>query len=90
MVFSEQPCESLFDSGGPVELLMPSGSLILTATGFNQWMVWNPGKDGAREIYDLPNEDWNKFLCIEPVIVDPAMPLNPGQTFSGTLRIEKK
>jgi glucose-6-phosphate 1-epimerase len=88
--FSEKPCESLFDSIGSVELLMTSGSLILSATGFNQWMVWNPGKDGAREIHDLPDEDWNKFLCIEPAIVDPAMQLNPGQTFSGTLRIERK
>jgi D-hexose-6-phosphate mutarotase len=33
-------------------------------------MMWNPGKEGAKNINDLLDEDWNKFLCIESVVKD--------------------
>jgi len=88
--FSQEPCESLFDSQGPLELIDSAHTLTLSATGFNQWMVWNPGKEGAKEIYDLPDEDWNRFVCIEPLVVSPANQLVPGASFTGTLRIERR
>jgi glucose-6-phosphate 1-epimerase len=88
--FSEGACESLFDSQGPIELIMPTHTLILHATGFNQWMVWNPGKEGAKEIYDLPDEQWNRFVCIEPLVVNPPRQLTPGEVFTGTFKIERR
>ena len=57
-------------------------------TGFDQWMVWNPGASGAQALSDLPNEDWQKFVCIEPVRVDRPCVLQPGEVFEGTLRAE--
>lgn len=34
------------------------GSCWSRVTGFDQWMVWNPGKAGAQALNDLPNDDW--------------------------------
>lgn len=89
VTFNGDPYETLFTSEAPVQLVTPHGLYILKATGFKQWMVWNPGKAGAKDIYDLPNDDWSKFICIEPLIVSPTNKLNAGEKFMGTLTIEK-
>jgi glucose-6-phosphate 1-epimerase len=66
----------------------PLGTLVLCTTGFNNWMVWNPGVELAKTIADLPNEDWARFVCVEPVIVDKPVHLQVGETFTGTMRVE--
>lgn len=62
--------------------------LKLVAKGFDSWMVWNPGVNGARLISDLPDEDWDTFMCIEPIILSQPLLLEPGKTFNGDLTIE--
>jgi glucose-6-phosphate 1-epimerase len=49
-------------------------------------MIWNPGEEGAKAIQDLPNDDWTKFICIEPIISKPKI-LEPGELFIGELQI---
>ena len=61
--------------------------LKLTASGFDSWMIWNPGREGASKISDLPDEDWDKFICIEPIVLAQPICLNPGQKFNGELKI---
>ena len=51
-------------------------------------MVWNPGAEGARDLADLPDADWQRFVCVEPVIVDRPVALAPGQSFTGTFTID--
>jgi len=36
-------------------------TLQLTATGFDQWMVWNPGQAAAKDMADLPDADWKRM-----------------------------
>jgi len=50
--------------------------------------VWNPGAEGARDLADLPDADWQRFVCVEPVIVDRPVALAPGQSFTGTFTID--
>ena len=88
-MFDGEPYETLFNSVAPVRLVTPHRNYILRATGFNQWMVWNPGEAGAKDIYDLPNDDWRKFICVEPLIVSPKNKLKTGENFIGTFTIEK-
>ena len=80
--------EHLFDTQAPLTLKTPGHALKLSMTGFDQWMVWNPGATGAQAQSDLPNEDWQKIVCIEPVLVDRPCVLQPGAVFEGTLRAE--
>jgi glucose-6-phosphate 1-epimerase len=86
--WDEQLYERLFDTAVPVELHAGTTRFRLSMSGFNQWMVWNPGIAGAQAMKDLPNADWQRFVCVEPVIVQRAVRLEPGQRFTGSFRIE--
>lgn len=52
-----QAFERLYDTSSPVELDTGAHRLRLSMTGFDQWMVWNPGIDSARQMADLPCDD---------------------------------
>jgi len=80
--------ERLFDTAAPVELHAGATRFRLSMSGFNQWMVWNPGITGAQAMKDLPDADWQRFVCVEPVIVQRAVSLEPGERFTGSFRIE--
>lgn len=79
--------ERLYDGCPALELWTPDKRLRLDAEGFDQWMVWNPGREGARRLADLPDEDWQKFVCIEPVRVSRPVILQPEEIFRGGLTI---
>ena len=74
---------------GDAEIQFYNGShwLKITSSGFDSWMVWNPGRDGATRISDLPNEDWDKFICIEPIVLSKPIFLEPGKTFNAQLTV---
>lgn len=85
--WDEGPCEKLFDGTPALTLDTGKDRIQLATWGFDQWMVWSPGKQGAKTIDDLPNEDWNKFVCIEPVCVNRPVVLRPGERFVGKFDI---
>jgi glucose-6-phosphate 1-epimerase len=72
---------------GAAEIQFYNGShwLKLSASGFDSWMVWNPGIVGATRISDLPDEDWDRFICIEPIILAEPKTLLPGDAFNGEM-----
>ncbi len=80
--------ERLCDTQAPQQLQTPTRTLKLSMTGFDQWMVWNLGKAVAQALKDLPNDDWQRFVCIEPVLVSRPRVLQPGVTFEGGLSVE--
>jgi len=80
--------ERLYAEAPPLTLNAGSHRLHLSCSGFDQWMIWNPGRELARTIRDLGPEDWRRFVCIEPVIVTRPSRLAPGEIFRGRLRIE--
>lgn len=79
--------ECLYDTQAPLQLQTPTHTLQLSMTGFDQWMVWNPRKAGAQALNDLPNDDWQRFVCIEPVRVTRPSVLQPGEGFEGGLSV---
>lgn len=82
------PFERLYDSAPPLEFDSGDHRLLLSVTGFDQWMVWNPGEELGQSISDLAIGDWLRFVCIEPVRVTRPCRLEPGERFSGALSIE--
>jgi glucose-6-phosphate 1-epimerase len=72
---------------GNADIRFYNGShwLKITASGFDSWMVWNPGSVGATRISDLPDEDWDRFICIEPIILAEPKTLLPGDAFNGEM-----
>jgi len=51
-------------------------------------MIWNPGQTLAKSIPDLPNNDWENFICTEPVIDSKPKTLKSGAIFDGILNID--
>lgn len=86
--WTQSPFERLYDACPPLILNTGSHSLLLSASGFDQWMIWNPGEADASALADLPAGDWRRFVCVEPARVDRPVVLAPGETFDGHLRIQ--
>lgn len=85
---ASKPLEVLAD--GCPALLMHDGArqLRLQATGFTEWMIWNPGESLAADLGDMPAADWTRFLCVEPVCVNHAVELAPEHSRCFTLKWE--
>ena len=48
--------------------------------GFPDAVIWNPGPEGAKEIADMENQEYESMLCVESgCVVEPAI-VAPGQT----------
>ena len=88
--WDEAPCEKLFEHAPDLVLDTGHCTINLHVSGFDQWMIWNPGREGAKALVDLPDEDWNKFVCIEPVCVSRPIVLQPGERFVGKFEINSE
>lgn len=82
--------ERIYDGCPALTLSSGRVQLELSASGFDQWMIWNPGMPGAVRLADLPPGDWQRFVCIEPVCVDRPVMLTPGDIFTGTLQVRAR
>lgn len=71
--------------GDAITLIDGRQALRLSQQGFQGWQVWNPGANHA--LGDMPPADWQRFLCLEPVVMAPVW-LAPGEVFEGVLRAE--
>lgn len=70
---------------GPVVLDDPgTGRLQLTADGFPDRVLWNPGP--AHGLADVPPDGALRFVCVEPAALTPVT-LAPGAAWRGTLRL---
>jgi glucose-6-phosphate 1-epimerase len=85
--FDDQPFERLYCSTPDVVVFDGLRRLHLSCEGFDEWMIWNPAKDLSAALVDLPDEDWKKFICIEPVIAKKQKQLHPKQTHTAYLSI---
>lgn len=59
-----------------------SGTLQLEQQGFTEWVVWNPGAEGAVATADMDDSDYRRFVCIEPARVDKQV-LKAGAEWTG-------
>lgn len=53
-----------------LQLKTGAGTLQLAQQGFTEWVVWNPGAEGAAATADMDDNDYRRFVCIEPARVD--------------------
>jgi glucose-6-phosphate 1-epimerase len=61
------------------------GSTVLTAAGFDSWVVWNPGR--GHTLADVAPGDEMAFVCVEPAQLDERV-LPPGQSWRGSLTLK--
>jgi len=63
----------------PLRLSTAMGRMTIQAEGFDDAVVWNPGPTRSAAISDLPDDDWQRFLCIEAAAIGTPVTLAPGQ-----------
>lgn len=71
---------------GRAQLSTSAGTLALAQTGFTDAVVWNPGAVDAAALPDMDNDDYKRFVCIEPAVLDPVT-LAAGESWTGTYRV---
>jgi glucose-6-phosphate 1-epimerase len=69
-------------------LALVDGGVVLTLRqeGFTDAVVWNPGAEDAAALADMADEEYRRFVCIEPALLDgPA--LQPGEGWRGEYHV---
>ncbi|MYN28008.1 D-hexose-6-phosphate mutarotase [Duganella levis] len=74
--------DRMYQSTPSVTLNTADATLRLQQQGFDQWVVWNPGKDDAAALTDLADDEYLRFVCIEPARIY-QQPLAAGATWTG-------
>lgn len=77
-VFERIPGHITFDTG--------ADKLGLQQTGFTDAVVWNPGAADAAALVDMEDEEYRRFVCIEPALLTPQV-LEPGGSWRGEQRV---
>lgn len=57
--------------------------LEVSKTGFADWVVWNPWREGAAALADLPDDDYRRMLCVEAAQVSRPITVEPGARWTG-------
>jgi glucose-6-phosphate 1-epimerase len=56
--------------------------LRIESSGFENFVVWNPGP-GSDEKYDFAPNEWTQFVCVEPATVFDPIVVAPGGSWTG-------
>ncbi len=82
----QAPLDRIY-TGGDDQLQLHDGQhgLRLERSGFDDWVVWNPGPEAAAALPDLGAEAAANFICIEPGCILQPPRLAPGASWSGSL-----
>lgn len=71
---------------GRASLATGERTLQLEQSGFLDAVVWNPGAADAAALSDMADEEYKRFVCIEPALLEP-LSLAPGQAWTGSCRV---
>ena len=81
----------MFRTSGPVTVHDPGlgRRLVVTTEGARNMVVWNPWAAKAKEVPDIGDDDWERFVCIEGAnVFENAVALRPGESHTTTYRLE--
>ena len=62
--------------------------LTIAQTGFNDVVVWNPGKAATENMQDMANNEYQNMLCVEAALIDNPISLNAGEEWTGFQMLE--
>lgn len=72
--------------GGAITLAQQAGTLTLAQSGFRDAVVWNPGAEDTRALADMEDDEYQRFVCIEPALIEPAT-LLPGAAWHASHQV---
>ena len=71
------------DAPPTVVVREPGRETEVSAYGFSDLVVWNPGPERAAGLKDLEPDGYRHMLCVEAAVIDPPVTLAPDQTWFG-------
>ncbi|MEZ5573055.1 MAG: D-hexose-6-phosphate mutarotase [Halioglobus sp.] len=71
----------------PLQLADAKDALTIAQSGFDDIVVWNPGREGAKNIGDMADEEYQSMLCVEAAVIDNPVTLKPGEGWVGVQRL---
>ncbi|SFU40300.1 D-hexose-6-phosphate mutarotase [Pseudoduganella namucuonensis] len=74
--------DNIYPAPERLELHTADTRLRLEQRGFSEWVVWNPGEQGAAALGDMADHEFHDFVCVEPARVD-KRPLAAGAEWAG-------
>jgi len=74
--------------GAEPRLALVDGGAVLTLRqeGFTDAVVWNPGAQDAAALADMADEEYRRFVCIEPALLN-GPTLRPGESWRGAYHV---
>jgi glucose-6-phosphate 1-epimerase len=78
--------EIFYDIDGRITLHGGAGATQLEQHGFTDAVVWNPGAVNAAALVDMEDDEYRRFVCIEPAVIEPVT-LEGGAIWRGDYRI---
>ena len=85
--FSDKLDRIYYQLPGALTLQAGSATLRLEQQGFTDAVVWNPGAQDAAALPDLGDDEYQRFICIEPALIQPDL-LAAGAEWTGRQRLE--
>jgi len=70
------------DAPQKYEVTWPGGGLEIKSTELKNVVIWNPQETG-RQIGDMEDRGWEKFVCVEPGFVRGFVKIAPGERWIG-------
>ncbi|HEU4375313.1 MAG TPA: D-hexose-6-phosphate mutarotase [Telluria sp.] len=80
--------EIFHDIDGRVTLHAGSATMEMAQDGFTDAVVWNPGAAAAAAMPDLADDEYQRFVCIEPAEIEPVT-LAGGAKWIGNYRLRE-
>lgn len=82
--FGQEVDRLYYDVGErPLTLRDGEREIIVTAEGFPDAVVWNPGKAKSDNLGDMEPDGWLRFVCIEAAAAHERVGLSPGEEWRG-------
>lgn len=86
MAIGDMLDEIFYDIGGRITLRAGAACVAMEQDGFTDAVVWNPGAANAAAMPDLADDEYQRFVCIEPAAIEPVT-LQGGQQWIGNYRL---
>lgn len=67
----------------PLRVLAGDRSVEVTAEGFSDVVLWNPGPEKCAQLDDMPPDGFRRMLCIEAAAIEPPVSVAAGACWSG-------
>ncbi len=72
------------DALSPLQLVTEKQQILISAEGFPDAVLWNPGPEKCASLADMEPDGYLQFVCVEAAVIGQPVLLLPGQTWHGT------